>query len=453
MNAIAVVARILLMAALAIGLAIPAVRAENFPTRPIHLILPYAPGGIIEFVGRRLAQKLGEVLGKPVVVEDRPGAGSIVGVNTVAHSAPDGYAIVLVDPAIVTNPTLHRSLPYDTFKDLVAISIVATAPEVLVVAPKLGIKTQAALVAYGKANPGKLNYASAGIGSLPHLAAEMWKARTGIEATHVPYQGIGPAFIDLMSGKVQMSFASLPAAMPFLDKGSLVPLATTGRERSTIYPDLPTVSELLPGYEGRPLARRLWHGRDAAQYSCRAQQRHQQGAAGQSVEDNLCQIRHCPVGHNSAGRWRIYQGRIREVAQNHRRCPHHAGLSSDEAMTTPWPTELRLRKDRKALAVTFDNGESFELAAEYLRVRSPSAEVKGHSPSERRTVAGKENVQILELHPVGNYAIRLVFDDMHSTGIFSWDYLFELGRNHEQYWRDYLAELAQKSLSRASLGR
>lgn len=249
MNAIAVVARVLLMAALAIGLAIPAVRAENFPTRPIHLILPYAPGGIIEFVGRRLAQKLGEVLGKPVVVEDRPGAGSIVGVNTVAHSAPDGYAIVLVDPAIVTNPTLHRSLPYDTFKDLVAISIVATAPEVLVVAPQLGIKTQAALVAYGKANPGKLNYASAGIGSLPHLAAEMWKARTGIEATHVPYQGIGPAFIDLMSGKVQMSFASLPAAMPFLDKGSLVPLATTGRERSTIYPDLPTVSELLPGYE------------------------------------------------------------------------------------------------------------------------------------------------------------------------------------------------------------
>ena len=117
-------------------------------------------------------------------------------------------------------------------------------------------------------------------------------------------------------------------------------------------------------------------------------------------------------------------------------------------MTAPWPTELRLRKDRKALAVTFDSGESFELAAEYLRVRSPSAEVQGHSPSERRTVAGKEHVQILELHPVGNYAIRLVFDDMHSTGIFSWDYLFELGQNREQYWRDYLAELAEKKLSR-----
>ncbi len=248
MNAFAIATRILLLAALTLTLEIPAALAENFPTRPIHLILAYAPGGIIEFVGRTLAQKLGEVLGQPVVVEDRPGAGGVVGVDYVAHSAPDGYHIVLVDPAIVTNSTLHKSLPYDIFKDLVTISIVATAPEVLVVAPQLGIKTQTALVAYGKSNPGKLYYASAGIGSTPHLAAEMWKARTGIEATHVPYKGIGPAFIDLMSGKVQMSFSSLPAAMPFIKTGSLIPLATTGLKRTPIYPDLPTVSELLPGY-------------------------------------------------------------------------------------------------------------------------------------------------------------------------------------------------------------
>jgi len=123
------------------------------------------------------------------------------------------------------------------------------------------------------------------------------------------------------------------------------------------------------------------------------------------------------------------------------------------AMTNSWPTELRLRKDRKALTVAFDNGESFDLAVEYLRVRSPSAEVQGHSPSERRTVAGKQNVQILELHPVGNYAVRLVFDDLHSTGIFSWDYLYELGRNREQYWSEYLAELAEKNLSRAPPAR
>ena len=115
---------------------------------------------------------------------------------------------------------------------------------------------------------------------------------------------------------------------------------------------------------------------------------------------------------------------------------------------SPWPTELRLHKDRKALSVAFDNGESFELSAEYLRVRSPSAEVQGHSPAERRTVAGKRDVRILELNPVGNYAVRLTFDDMHSTGIFSWDYLFELGRNREAYWRQYLDELQGKKLSR-----
>ncbi len=117
-------------------------------------------------------------------------------------------------------------------------------------------------------------------------------------------------------------------------------------------------------------------------------------------------------------------------------------------MSSPWPIELRLHKDRKTLAVKFDNGESFELPAEYLRVRSPSAEVQGHSPAERRLVAGKRDVKILELEPVGNYAVRPVFDDLHSTGIFSWDYLLELGRNREAYWREYLGELKDKKLSR-----
>jgi DUF971 family protein len=117
-------------------------------------------------------------------------------------------------------------------------------------------------------------------------------------------------------------------------------------------------------------------------------------------------------------------------------------------MSNPWPTELRLHKDRKMLGVVFEDGAHFDLPAEYLRVRSPSAEVQGHSPAERRVVAGKRDVQILEVHPVGNYAVRLVFDDTHSTGIFSWDYLFELGRNRENYWREYLDELRQKNLSR-----
>jgi DUF971 family protein len=120
---------------------------------------------------------------------------------------------------------------------------------------------------------------------------------------------------------------------------------------------------------------------------------------------------------------------------------------------SPWPTEIKLRRDRAALVVSFDNGERFELPAEYLRVKSPSAEVQGHSPDERRTVPGKRDVLVLEVHPIGNYAVRLVFDDMHSTGIYSWDYLVDLGRNHENYWQAYLDDLSAKGLSREPAAR
>jgi tripartite-type tricarboxylate transporter receptor subunit TctC len=241
-------ARLLFWSALFLAFIGPA-RAETFPSRPIHLIMPYAPGGIVDFTGRVVAQKLGEVLGEAVVAENRPGAGGIVGVDYVAHSDPDGYNIVIMDPAIVINPTLQKSMPYDIFKDLVTVSIVSSSPGVLVVTPSLGIKTYAELVAYGKANPGKLNYASAGVGTAPHLAAAMWVQRTGIDAVHVPYKGVGPSFTDLVSGKVQMLFSSIAGALPFTSKGMITPLATTGTTRSPVYPDLPTVAEAgLPGY-------------------------------------------------------------------------------------------------------------------------------------------------------------------------------------------------------------
>src|SRR6202158_5687183 len=141
-------------------------------------------------------------------------------------------------PGNVDNPTLQRSMPYDIFKDVVTLSVVSSSPEVLVVAPELGVKTYAELVAYGKANPGKLNYASAGVGTTPHLAAEMWKLRTGIDAVHVPYKGIGPSYVDLVGGQGQMLFSSIAGALPFTSKGSVIALATTGSERSPVYPDL-----------------------------------------------------------------------------------------------------------------------------------------------------------------------------------------------------------------------
>jgi tripartite-type tricarboxylate transporter receptor subunit TctC len=248
MNRLQSAARILLWSALLLWLAIPA-RAETFPSRPIHLIIPYGPGGIVDFAGRELAQKLSAVVGQPVVADNRPGAGGIVGVDYVAHSDPDGYDVVLMDPAIVINPTLQKSLPYDIFTDLVTVSRVSSSPEVLVVSPLLNIKTYAELVAYGKANPGKLNYASAGVGTAPHLAAVLWALGTGIQAVHVPYKGIGAAFPDLMSNKVQLAFSSIPGALPFTSDNRVIPLATTGAVRSAVYPNLPTVAESgLPGY-------------------------------------------------------------------------------------------------------------------------------------------------------------------------------------------------------------
>jgi tripartite-type tricarboxylate transporter receptor subunit TctC len=224
--------------------------AQTYPTKPIRLVLPYAPGGIIDFVGRTLAQKLTEDIGQPVVAENRAGGGGILGTDTVARSAPDGYTLVLMDPALVINPTLQSDVPYDIFKNLQTVSIVSASPEVLVVSPKLPVNTFAELVAYGKANPGTLNFASAGVGTTPHLAGEMFKLRTGIDATHVPYKGIGASYTDMMSGKVQMAFSSIAGALPFTSDNRVKPLATTGVKRSAIYPDLPTVAEAgLPGYE------------------------------------------------------------------------------------------------------------------------------------------------------------------------------------------------------------
>jgi tripartite-type tricarboxylate transporter receptor subunit TctC len=234
--------------AMACAAAAPA-HSEDYPSRPVHLVISYQPGGIVDFAGRVLAQRLSLVLGQPFVVENRPGAGGIVGVDSVAHAAPDGYDLVLADPSIVTNPVLHKTMPFDVFKDLAPISLVGSSPNVLAVTPLLPVKSFAELVAYGNANPGKLNFGSPGIGTTGHLSGEMFKQRLDIDAIHVPYKGAGPAYIDLISGKVQMMFSSITGALPFTAKGSIVPLATTGHVRSPAYPDLPTVEEEnLPGF-------------------------------------------------------------------------------------------------------------------------------------------------------------------------------------------------------------
>jgi tripartite-type tricarboxylate transporter receptor subunit TctC len=223
--------------------------AQTYPSKPIRIVLPYVPGGIIDTAGRNLALRLSEGLGQSVVAENRPGAGGVLGTDTVARSAPDGYTILLTDPGLVSNPTLQADIPYDLFKGLQAVSIVGSSPAVIVASPSLPVTTFGELIAYAKAHPGKLNFASAGIGTAPHLAGEMIKLRTGIDMTHVPYRGIGAAYPDVMNGKVQLAFSSVAGAVPFTSDNRVRPIATTGPVRSPVYPDVPTVAETLPGFD------------------------------------------------------------------------------------------------------------------------------------------------------------------------------------------------------------
>jgi tripartite-type tricarboxylate transporter receptor subunit TctC len=226
-----------------IGLVLSANAAfAQYPNRPIRLILPYNPGGIVDYVGRALAQHLGEALNQTVVPENRPGAGGILGTEVTARAQPDGYTLLLMDNAIVINPSLQQHVPYD-LKQLDPISWVSSSPLLLVVPPALNVKTLEAFIAYAKANPGKLNFATAGIGTAPHLAAELFKQHTGIEATHVPYKGIGASYIDLMSNKIQFSFSSIAGAIGFTSDKRVLALATTGETRSELYPDTPTMTE------------------------------------------------------------------------------------------------------------------------------------------------------------------------------------------------------------------
>jgi len=172
------------------------VAAQSYPSKPIHIILPYVPGGIIDTAGRHLALRLSESLGQSVVADNRPGAGGVVGTDVVARSAPDGYTILLNDPALVSNPSLLPDVPYE-LSALQPVSVVGSSPAVIVASPHLPVTSFSELLAYAQANPGKLNFASAGIGTAPHLAAEMIKLRTGISMQHVPYRGIGAAYPDV----------------------------------------------------------------------------------------------------------------------------------------------------------------------------------------------------------------------------------------------------------------
>jgi tripartite-type tricarboxylate transporter receptor subunit TctC len=220
--------------------------AQNYPTRPVRLIIPFPPGGSNDVVGRLIAIKLGDRLGKQVVVDNRSGAGGVIGTEAVAKAPPDGYTLLVVSLAHAVNPWLYK-LNYDPIKDF---ALLAKGANVLVVSPSLPVHSVAELIALAKKQPGDLQYASAGIGSFQHLGSELFKLMAGVEMLHVPFKGGGPAMIDVVGGHTKVMFSSMVQTVPQIHSGKLRALGTGGLQRSAVLPEVPTIAEAgVPGYE------------------------------------------------------------------------------------------------------------------------------------------------------------------------------------------------------------
>ncbi|AKQ59031.1 Bug family tripartite tricarboxylate transporter substrate binding protein [Bordetella hinzii] len=242
-----------LIAGLALGLAAIAAAqaADNYPDHPIRLIATYGPGSSIDIIARLVAKPLGEQLGQPVIVENKPGAGGDLGTDIVAKSAKDGYTIGFASAGPITvNPNARKKMPYDALKDLAPVALVATGPNVILVNPSLPVKNLQELIAYIKANPNKVNFASAGVGTSGHIAGELFQHLSKTEILHVPYKGNSDAITDTLGGRTQMVISGVPPILSFVKSGQLRALAVADSKRSPLLPDVPTVAEAgLPGAE------------------------------------------------------------------------------------------------------------------------------------------------------------------------------------------------------------
>ncbi|MBR1147783.1 tripartite tricarboxylate transporter substrate binding protein [Bradyrhizobium sp. AUGA SZCCT0431] len=218
--------------------------AQDFPTKPIKLIVPFPPGGPNDIIARVVGQRMSELVKQPIVIENRSGQAGVLGTDAVAKAAPDGYTIAITSASsLVINPSLER-VPYDVRKDLAPVTLVVTVPEMLVVASNVPANNMAELIALAKAQPGKLNFASAGVGGLPHLAGELFKLTAKLDIVHVPYRGAAPAINDLLGQQVQMTFLDLPVILPHIKAGSLRPIALGAPTRAPTAPDVPTTAEV-----------------------------------------------------------------------------------------------------------------------------------------------------------------------------------------------------------------
>jgi tripartite-type tricarboxylate transporter receptor subunit TctC len=242
---------------LAAALAAGTTRADDYPSHPIRLIVPYAAGGGADSVARIIAKRVGEAIGQAIVIENRGGAGSIIGTELVNKSDPDGYTLLLGQSGPISiNPAVYKNLPYDPLKDFAPITMTTSYPYIMVVSATLGVKTLQEFVALARRRPGELNYGSTGVGAANHLVTELFDSKAGIKMTHIPYRGTALAVTDLIAGQVQMVFADPISALPQINAGTLIALAVTSKERSPVAPTVPTISESgYPGFDAIG-----WHG-------------------------------------------------------------------------------------------------------------------------------------------------------------------------------------------------
>jgi tripartite-type tricarboxylate transporter receptor subunit TctC len=237
----------------AVAAALPAASrfawAQTYPTRPVRIIVGFGPGGAPDILARLLGQSLSQRLGQPFIVENQPGAGSNIATEAVVTAPPDGYMLLLVSLANAVNATLYEKLNYNFIRDIAPVASISREPLAVEVNPSFPAKTVPEFIAYAKANPGKINMASPGIGTTPHMAGELFMFMTGIKMVHVPYRSSAPALTDLLGGQVQMMFSPLPSSIEYVRAGKLRALAVTSAARSAALPDIPTVGDFVPGYE------------------------------------------------------------------------------------------------------------------------------------------------------------------------------------------------------------
>ena len=232
-----------------------AAAAETWPNRPVRWIVPFTPGAGTDTTARLVAQRLSERFDQQFVVENKPGAGTNLGTETVINAPADGYTLLLVSPANAINATLYRKLPFDFARDMLPLAAIMSVPNVMDITPSLPAHTVAEFIAYAKAHPGKINMASAGTGTSVHLSGELFKAMAGVDIVHVPYRGSGPALTDIMAGQVDLIFNNMPSSISLVASGKIRALAVTTAARSHLWPDVPTVGETVPGY-----AAFAWYG-------------------------------------------------------------------------------------------------------------------------------------------------------------------------------------------------